>query len=908
MKSEKKTKNQLMEELAALREEIAELKVSENERKQAEKVANRLSRENAIIAEIGRIISSTLNIGEVFERFAEEVRKVIPFDRIVIDGYIPEENSVPIAYVTGVEIPGRRAGDIIPFAGSDTEYIMYTRSPLLIQTQDESELSSRFPALLPTFQAGFRSMLSVPLISKDQVIGGLHIRSFKPNAYTELDLRLSERVGNQISGAIANARLFIEHKQAEEALTRSEEEARRLARENEIMAEISRIISSTPDINKVYEGFADEVKKLISFDRITVNLFNFQKDIGIVSYVAGLSVPGRQSGDFLPLSNSVAKEATSKRSSLLIEIKDENEILRRFPGVLPVLKTGIRSGIIVPLISQDQVIGSLNFQSTRLNAYTDRDLRLAENIGMQIAGAIANAQLLMERKRAEETLRVSEAKYRQLVEQAPVWIYEVDLNNFKFLSVNDVMCETTGYSREEFLSMSPLMILTEGGKNELIKRNQKILSGEKVPDSVEYKTKTKDGREVWKLVNAKFIYEDGKPVRSQVVAHDITERKKLEEQLLQSQKMEAIGRLAGGIAHDFNNLLTIIKGYSELSLMELKEGDPLKGRIEEIQKAGERASALTHQLLAFSRRQVMEMKVTDLNFLLGDLNKMLRRVIGEDIELMTIFSEDLGRIKVDPGQIEQMILNLAVNARDAMPSGGRLTLMTANAELDEEYAWKHLGATPGRYVMLSVSDTGVGMSPEVREQVFEPFFTTKEKGKGTGLGLSTVYGIVRQSGGTIYVDSEPGRGTTFKIYFPRVDEALAEGRKKILEEEAPRGSETVLVVEDEEEVRKLAVSILRRQGYRVLESSQGGEAFLVCKQHGGPIHLMVTDVVMPLMSGRELAERLSPLHPEMRVLYMSGYPDDAILHYGVLDEGIEYIQKPFTVEGLARKVRGVLDK
>jgi CheY-like chemotaxis protein/two-component sensor histidine kinase len=334
----------------------------------------------------------------------------------------------------------------------------------------------------------------------------------------------------------------------------------------------------------------------------------------------------------------------------------------------------------------------------------------------------------------------------------------------------------------------------------------------------------------------------------------------------------------------------------------------LKPNIEEVQKAAERAAGLTRQLLAFSRRQVMEMRVLDPNTLLRDLDKMLRRIIGEDIELETKLTDDLGTIKADPGQIEQMIMNLAVNARDAMLKGGKLTIETTNVELDSAYARKHVAVKPGPYVMLSVSDTGVGMTPEIRERVFEPFFTTKEKGKGTGLGLSTVYGIVKQSGGNIWVYSEPGKGTTFKIYLPRVDEPLEEVGQKGVKEGLPRGSETVLVVEDEEEVRKLAVQILRRQGYTVLEASQGNEASHICEQHKGAIHLMVMDVVMPGMNGRELAKSLEPHHPEMKVLYMSGYTDNTIVHHGLLEKGLNFLQKPFTLEGLLRKVREVLDK
>jgi CheY-like chemotaxis protein len=305
---------------------------------------------------------------------------------------------------------------------------------------------------------------------------------------------------------------------------------------------------------------------------------------------------------------------------------------------------------------------------------------------------------------------------------------------------------------------------------------------------------------------------------------------------------------------------------------------------------------------------MMEMRVVDLNEVVRGLEKMLRRIIGEDIELMTYLSDGLWRVRVDPGQIEQAIVNIVVNARDAMPQGGKLTIETANVELDEEYARRHIAVKPGSYVMLSISDTGVGMTKEVQERVFEPFFTTKEMGRGTGLGLSTVYGIVKQSGGNIWVYSEVGRGSTFKIYLPRVEEALEEGVREEVIGEVPRGSETILVVEDEEVVRKLAVRLLKKQGYKVLEAPDGGQAFILCEKYQDPIHLILSDVVMPGMSGRELVERLQRIHPEMRVLYMSGYTDNVIIHHGILEEGLAFIQKPFTLETLARKVREVLDR
>jgi signal transduction histidine kinase/response regulator RpfG family c-di-GMP phosphodiesterase len=385
------------------------------------------------------------------------------------------------------------------------------------------------------------------------------------------------------------------------------------------------------------------------------------------------------------------------------------------------------------------------------------------------------------------------------------------------------------------------------------------------------------------------------------------ERDKTEMQFRQAQKMEAVGRLAGGIAHDFNNLLTAITGYGELMLPSLKEGERLRSNLEEVLKAAHRAAALTRQLLAFSRRQVLEPKVLDFNAVVAGILPMLRRLIGEDVELVNAPDPGLGHVKADPSQIEQVIVNLAVNARDAMPGGGKLIVETMNVDLDQVYARQHVAVRPGRFVMLVVSDSGVGMDEKTKASIFEPFFTTKERGKGTGLGLATVYGIVKQSGGYIWVYSEPGRGTTFKIYLPRVDDEVAHEESAKPLQVAAHGSETVLVVEDEEMVRSLTRQILHDRGYIVLEAQHGPEALRICELHAGDIHLILTDVVLPQMSGPELAARVATLRPQIKTLYMSGYTENALAHLGEPDVDGACIQKPFALESLARKVREVLD-
>jgi signal transduction histidine kinase len=432
------------------------------------------------------------------------------------------------------------------------------------------------------------------------------------------------------------------------------------------------------------------------------------------------------------------------------------------------------------------------------------------------------------------------------------------------------------------------------------------IAGEKVT-AYEMEILAKDGHRVSVEANSKLVYQEGVPVGVQGIARDVTERKLLEEQLRQSQKMEAIGQLAGGVAHDFNNLLTAINGYSSLALQRLEDGHPIKSYLEEVKKAGDRAANLTRQLLAFGRKQILQPLALNLNSVVSDMNKMLRRLIGEDILLTAKLSSDIGKVMADPGQIEQVLLNLIVNARDAMPRGGNLTIETRNVELDEEYGSKHVGVVPGKYVLLAVSDTGEGMSQEVQRRIFEPFFTTKEKGKGTGLGLSTVYGIIQQSGGNIWVYSESGKGTTFKVYLPRVVSETAESGEKTLELAPRGGTETVLLVEDEAVVRGLARRILEQAGYSVIEAAKGDEALQACEEHGDEIDLLLTDVVMPEMSGKDLADRLRSQHPELRMLFMSGYTDEAIVHHGVLDSTVEFIQKPFTPSGLLKKVRDVLD-
>ena len=602
-----------------------------------------------------------------------------------------------------------------------------------------------------------------------------------------------------------------------------------------------------------------------------------------------------------PLEPYIKKFATVLQS----RAPHEEEAYVTIPG-LPHMWTRMS---IVPL---GESLAVISRDITQLKASEEALRRSHEELEQRVAERTAelqasNAELTAQMRQRQK----AEDRFSRLFESGLMAISIADVTG-KVFSVNDAFVNLLGYSREELVSGKVRTLdLTPPEWKEATAHNLKMLKTRGVVEPREREFIRKDGRRVPVLLGVAMLGT----TEVLVCATDLTETKRaqaqlslVEEQLRQSQKLEAIGSLAGGVAHDFNNLLSVILSYGGMIEEGLSEGDPIREDIVEVISAGKRAAELTKQLLAFSRKQILKPRVVGLNTLVTGLERMLRRLIGENIEFTVLSSHDLRLVKVDPGQLEQVVMNLVVNARDAMPNGGKLTIETSNMNLDAEYAADHPEITPGPHVMLAVSDNGIGMDAATRARIFEPFFTTKGPGKGTGLGLSTVFGIVKQSGGHIWVYSEPGAGTTFKVYFPCAKAETAEAEPAPDSQAVPaRGVETILLVEDEEQVRALARTVLKRHGYHVLEAQSGGDALLICEQHTARIDLLLTDVVMPRMTGRQLADRLRQVRPDMKVLYMSGYTDNSIVHHGVLDSGINFLEKPLTVERLTRKVRDVLD-
>ena len=553
----------------------------------------------------------------------------------------------------------------------------------------------------------------------------------------------------------------------------------------------------------------------------------------------------------------------------------------------------------VPLRSANQTFGVLVVQSYNQQVrFRERDGEILTFVSQQLASAI-------DHKKNEEALRRSEARYRSLVQSAVYGIYRASAEG-KFLDVNPALIGMLGYeSGEQVLALDPRrdVFVRMQDREFLIKefRQKGHLDG------IEVLWKRRDARVITVRVSGRAV-STGKSTEPvlEMIAEDVTERRALEEQFRQAQKMEAVGRLAGGVAHDFNNLLMVISGYAEVLLEQFDGDDPRQGKIQAIQQAADRATTLTRQLLAFSRKQFLELKVVDVNAIVSDMERLLRPLIGETIELSTRLTSGVGHTRADAGQLEQVIMNLVVNSRDAMPRGGKITIQTSETTLEAHTSREHGLIAPGSYIVLTVSDNGLGMDSETQSRIFEPFFTTKEKGKGTGLGLSTVYGIVKQSGGYIFADSGVGRGTRFRIYLPRVDDPAEAAGTQHTAQVPGGGSETVLLVEDEESVRQLVRDTLEARGYKVLEAEDGEAGLQTAKEFAGTIDVIITDVVMPGMSGRELAQRVTEARPETKVLYLSGYTEEAIAHEGALDPGTAFLQKPFTLQVLSRKVREVL--
>jgi two-component system cell cycle sensor histidine kinase/response regulator CckA len=515
----------------------------------------------------------------------------------------------------------------------------------------------------------------------------------------------------------------------------------------------------------------------------------------------------------------------------------------------------------------------------------------------------------LERARQGETLQRHERLLRQIIDANPSLIFVKDWEG-RFVLVNQATAEVYGTTVEALLGKTDADFNQNAEEIAHFLRDDRevMLSGRPKLIGEEPVTNPSTQQTRWfQTIKVPLRIRDDGSSTLLGVATEITDRKRLEEQLMQSQKMEAVGQLAGGVAHDFNNILTAIVGYADLLATELGGNTRQLEDLEEIRKAARRAAALTRQLLAFSRKQVLEPRIIDMNDVVLNLDKMLRSLISENIDLRTSLAPNLDAARADPNQLEQVIMNLAINARDAMPEGGTLTIETANATLDPVYAEQHVSVIPGDYVMLAVTDTGCGMDEQTKARIFEPFFTTKPAGRGTGLGLSTVYGIVKQSAGNIWLYTEPGKGTTFKIYLPAI-QALPEDIGKVVPVELARhGGGTVLVVEDDEQLRRLTHRALATQGYTVLEADRGSTALDIARRHKGVIDLLLTDVIMPDTNGRKLAETLRPALPGLRVLYMSGYPDGAIAHHGMLEPGVAYLAKPFTTEAVVRKVREVLE-
>jgi signal transduction histidine kinase len=739
---------------------------------------------------------------------------------------------------------------------------------------------------------GWRASAAFPLRCDGKVVAALSVYARELGFFGERETALLEEVARDVSFAFDNLEREAQRRRAVEDLRKSEERFRLL----------SALGDATRDVTDPEETLPLMLKAI-------------GRHLGVSRCAYGEGEPG---GDLfrVPHDYAVDCESLSGRTLNVAEL------------VGPERMTELRSGRVVvvsdvrtELPSQVEAFAALAVRSFVVcGLVRGGALRAVMAVGREVAHdwgehevslvreLVERCWATIEQRTAEAKLRQADALLRIAGRLAHVGGWNLELPEVR-LTWSDEVCAIYEVPAGTQPTLEQAAEFCAPEFRQSIADQFQACASVGTPFDAELQITTATGRRIWvRAIGHAERNSAGEIIRVQGAFQDIGDRRRLEEQLRQSQKMEAVGRLAGGVAHDFNNQLSVILSYASLILADLKPGDPLRADIEEIQRAGNRAANLTRQLLAFSRHQTVRARLVDLNESVSGLENMLRRVVGDDVVLSLLTGRNVGGVLFDPGQLEQVVMNLVVNARDAMPTGGHLTIETANVEIDEGHAQTHHGLVPGHYVLLAVTDTGMGMDEATRSRVFEPFFTTKDKSRGTGLGLSIVYGIVTQSGGHVSVYSEVGLGTTFKVYLPRADGVVAVAQPDAPRPATLRGSETVLLVEDEEQVRIITRSVLRRSGYDVLEAQNGGEAFLIAEQHQGKIDLLLTDVVMPRMSGPELAARIAHTRPDLKVLFVSGYTETSTVNHGVLEAGSAFLTKPLTPDALLRKVREVLDE
>ena len=736
-------------------------------------------------------------------------------------------------------------------------------------------------------------------------------RTFRRKDGTTFPALIQNRIFRNSEGRTTGIRSIL---QDISEIKKMEAETKRLAHEDSVLAEIGRIVSSTSNIEEVYKVFAEKVRELIDFDRIGLGLIDFEKNMVKFPYIEGCFVPGRQPGDVVSLQGTATEKVLQAHAGIIIALESEEEIAAMVPGLLPEFRCGIRSTLTIPLISRDQVIGTLALRSKIPGIYTERDLKLAENIGNQIAGTIASAQLLSRLTETEESLRRSEGKFRDLYDHAPLGYHEYDMEG-RIASVNRTELEILGYTAEEMIGqyMWKFDIDGEAARERILAKLRGILP----PDSnLERTYRKKDGTSMSVLCQDRLILDERGKIRGiRCIIQDITERKEtekekavLQDQLRQAQKMEAIGTLAGGIAHDFNNILTAILGYAELASLALEESSKAKHNLENSMKAAHRAKDLVQQILTFSRQGKQERKLLNIKPIIKEGLKFLRASLPATIAIHQKIEDDLGLVMADPTEIHQVLMNLCTNAAHAMDEiGGDLGVFLGNFDMDGRKSAAPVEIQPGPYVRLRVSDTGRGMPPGILSRIFDPYFTTKGPGKGTGLGLAVVHGIVKGYGGEITVSSEVGKGSTFDIYFPRIEAAGVDLGSFKAEPLPLGGNERVLFVDDEKAIADVGREILGHLGYEVTARTSSIDALELFREKSDQFDLVVTDMTMPNMSGDKLAQELLKIRRDIPIILCTGFSEH-ITEDRAKVMGIRgFVMKPMGMQELSKAIRSALD-